>query len=52
MKLIMENWRLFVEQQEVITIDESLLLPEFLKGQLDEELLSEVETDEKARNER
>lgn len=45
MKLIMENWRLFVEQQEAITIDESLLLPEFLKGQLDEELLSEVETD-------
>ena len=45
MQLIMENWRLFVEQQEAITIDESLLLPEFLKGQLDEELLSEVETD-------
>ena len=37
MKLIMENWRQFVEQQEVITIDESLLLPEFLKGDLNEE---------------
>jgi hypothetical protein len=45
MKLIIENWRHFVEQQEVITIDESLLLPEFLKGDLNEELLSEVETD-------
>ena len=44
----MENWRQFVEQQEVITIDESLVIPEFLKRDLNEELLSEVETDPEA----
>jgi len=44
----MENWRQFVEQQETITIDESLVIPEFLKRDLNEELLSEVETDPEA----
>jgi hypothetical protein len=48
MKLILENWRKFVEHQQPITLDESQLLPEILKFNLNEELLSEVETDPEA----
>ena len=48
MKLILENWRKFVENQQPITLDESQLLPEILKFDLNEELLSEVDTDPEA----
>ena len=48
MKLILENWRKFVENQQPITLDESQLLPEILKFDLNEELLNEVDTDPEA----
>ncbi len=48
MKLIIENWRKFVENQQPITLDESQLLPEILKFDLNEELLNEVDTDPEA----
>ncbi len=48
MKLILENWRKFVENQQPITLDESRLLPEILKFDLNEELLNEVDTDPEA----
>ena len=48
MKLILENWRKFVENQQPITLDESQLLPEILKFDLNEESLNEVDTDPEA----
>lgn len=46
MKLIMENWRRFVNEQSTIVLDESQLLPSFLKKQMiAEEALPQEEKD-------
>jgi len=50
MKLLMENWRRFINEQSTIVLDESQLLPSFLRNQMisEEEALLQEERDSAA----